>query len=86
MGTVASEYVELTLHEETIGACLWEGAITDMEPPLPVGSLQGSIPIEGMPDVGGFVNFQIDFGGPSVPQVPPGAQAILDTLLVGTAS
>jgi hypothetical protein len=79
METVSSRFVELTLDNQEVPACLWQGTVTDMDPPLPVGSMQGSIS-----DAGGFVNFQVDFGGPSVPEVPFGAQAILDSLVVAT--
>lgn len=80
MGQEASSVVELTVSGSSMSACLAYGTTEDG---IPLGSLLGDIPLaaDGS-ERDGFLNLRLDFGGPSVPQVPPGGQQILDTLAV----
>lgn len=80
MGQKASSLVELTVSGSQMSACFAHGATDDG---IPLGSLVGDISLAADGSKrDGFLNLRLDFGGPSAPEIPPGGQAILDTLVV----
>lgn len=77
------EFVELSLAGLTVPACFTQGFVLESDPPLPVGTLQGAIPLaaDGS-EREGFIVFSFGFTGPDVAQVPAVGQRALETLII----
>lgn len=75
MGEVSSTFVELTLGDRQVSACLARGVINN--------SLHGNIPLaaDGS-DREGFVRFRLNFSDSSATGVPEAGRSVLESLQV----
>lgn len=83
IGHTSSIFLELTVAGRTVPTCLSQGVSLEGREPLPIGNLQGWIPLaEDGSDVEGFIEFAVGFTGRDVSQLPTLGKAVIDTLVV----